>query len=89
MFGEQKPSSRWGSVIHTEGGSKDDEEEDPIQSLIRQQAQIRKLKCPPDMPVDEWKENRQKRLAKIEKQIWDLIYLKRQKTGLRDKQKPL
>lgn len=70
----------WGPIIYT-GREELEEDEDPIRRLIKRQEELKKK------PV-EWKEGetlneasarRDKKIAELEKKIWDLIYIKRQK----------
>jgi len=76
MLKEENP---WGEVI-TLGYDDEADEEDEIRSLIKQVEELKKRSVEWEgMTLDEAKKKRRGEINKLEKKIYDLIHLKKQK----------
>jgi len=75
---EPVEKSPWGEVIYVDEGEA--EEEDEIQRLIQKVRILKKQKLPDGVPLKEARKRKQEEINKLEKEIYDLIKLKKQKT---------
>lgn len=71
--------SNWGPISYTD--SEEEEKLDPIMTLIQQYEDLKNspIIFKPGESIDEARNKRQIELFEIDKKVWDLIYIKRQK----------
>lgn len=73
-----KEKSPWGDVIYVDDES-ETEEKDEVQRLIQEVAALRKQKLPDNVPLKAAVRKKNEQIAALEKQIYDLIKLRKHK----------
>jgi len=76
MKQEEKEKSSWGPIF---SGRWKESEEDEIDKLIAKQKAIKTEPMPLDIPISDWKADKAKREADLERQIWNLLSIEAQK----------
>lgn len=72
-----KADGKWGKLQWTDGEKP--EEENKIMNLILRKEALKSEQCPPNRNKEEYDTEKEEKLNKMEKEIWDLIYKERLK----------
>lgn len=74
----EKEKSPWGEIIYVDEESPVDPK-DEVQKLIQEVAALKKQKLPDGVPLKAAAKEKQEKIAALEKQIYDLIKLRKHK----------